>query len=122
MRPHVLILGGGFGGAYCAKSLRNLRDIPCDISLIDAHNYFIFYPLLIEACTGRIEPRHAVVPLRPYLKGIHFLSGRIESIDFAGQKVRYEIPINAGIREVSWDHLVIALGSHTRMINIPGLG
>jgi NADH:ubiquinone reductase (H+-translocating) len=120
-RKRVVILGGGFGGAYCARGLEKVRDVPPEVFLIDTHNYFIFYPLLIEAGTGRIEPRHAVVPLRPYLKRTHVVTGEIQSIDTAAQNVFYRTAISSSPVAIEYDHLVIALGSRTRMIDLPGL-
>jgi NADH dehydrogenase len=118
----IVILGGGFGGAYCAKALeRRLNDTPCEIYLIDKQNYFVFYPLLIEAGTGGIEPRHAVIPLRPFLRRTHFHTGEIQSVDTNLQKVYYKIPWMDRVQEIPFDHLVIAMGSTTRMLNIPGL-
>ena len=69
-KTRILILGGGFGGAYCAQHLeRMLRWRPdladrVEIILIDRNNYFIFSPLLVETGTGSIQPTHAVVGLR----------------------------------------------------------
>ena len=64
LRPKIVILGGGFAGAYCAQSLeKHLAGRGAEVSLINESNYFIFSPLLIEAGTGSLEPRHAVVPL-----------------------------------------------------------
>ena len=57
-RKRIVILGGGFGGAYCAQALeRSLRGSDTEVVLIDRNNYFIFYPLLMEAGTGSLEPR-----------------------------------------------------------------
>ena len=60
----VVILGGGFAGAYCAQALQRKARRETDVLLIDRHNFFVFYPLLVEAGTGTIQPRHAVVPIR----------------------------------------------------------
>ncbi len=66
----IVILGGGFGGATLAQRLgRRARRLGLEVSLIDRHNYFVFTPLLIEAGTGALEPRHAVVPLRDFVRG-----------------------------------------------------
>src|SRR5438477_1256791 len=89
----IVILGGGFGGAYCAKALeKQLQDGSCEVVVIDRHNYFVFYPLLIEAGTGGIEPRHAVIPVRPFLTKTHFYTGEIQSVDATAQKISYKLP------------------------------
>jgi NADH:ubiquinone reductase (H+-translocating) len=118
----IVILGGGFGGAYCAKALeKEVRAVDCEIYLIDKRNYFVFYPLLIEAGAGNIEPRHAVVPIRPFLRKTHFHTGQLRNLDTAARKVFYDVPEIHHSREVEYDELVISLGSITRMIDIPGL-
>ncbi len=120
--PRIVILGGGFAGAYCAKALEKKRPhASSEVFLIDRNNYFIFYPLLIEAGTGGIEPRHAVIPLRPFLSGTHFYTGVIETVDTAIQKVYCTLPGTDRVREFEYDHLVLALGSTTRLGNIPGV-
>ena len=115
-------MGGGFGGAYCARALeKELRGSSHEIFLIDKNNYFVFYPLLIEAGTGNIEPRHAVVPIRPFLRNTHFHTGEVRQLDSQGRKISYEVPLINILREAEYDHLVVCLGSITRMIDIPGL-
>ena len=120
-KQRIVILGGGFAGAYCAKTLERFREANYEVGLIDRHNYFVFYPLLIEAGTAKIEPRHTVVPLRPFLKRTRFLSGEIVGLDTSARKGSYHTPMREGVRELEYDHLVVALGSRTRMPDIPGL-
>jgi NADH dehydrogenase len=118
----VVILGGGFGGAYCARALeKRIGHLDVEICLIDRNNYFVFYPLLIEAGTGSIEPRHAVVPLRSFLKKSNFYRGDVISVDTTRQEVRYRVTGSDLEEVVTYDHLVLALGSITRMPNVPGL-
>ena len=65
--PRIVIVGGGFGGAYCAQALeRQLRSGEAEVVLIDRNNYFIFYPLLVEAGSGSLEP-----PLRCHSRRIN---------------------------------------------------
>ncbi len=118
----IVILGGGFGGAYCAQRLeRLLGREEASIVLLNSSNYFIFSPLLIEAGTGSVEPRHAVVSLRSFVRRTDFRMGSFQSWDREKHTVRYQL---AGLRveeELPFDHLVVALGSVTRMPDIPGL-
>src|SRR5688572_5329109 len=74
----VLILGGGFGGVYTgmhlARQLKRNRSV--HITLVSRDNYFLMTPLLFEAGTGILEPRHAVNPIRPLLRGrAEFIEG-----------------------------------------------
>jgi len=64
-RPHVVILGGGFGGLSAAKSLRNA---PVQVTLIDRRNYHLFQPLLYQVATGSLSPANIAAPLRNILK------------------------------------------------------
>ena len=57
-RPlRVVVLGGGFAGGYVAKHLfdKNL-GLDVEVIIIDRNNYFVFYPLLVEAGTGSLDP------------------------------------------------------------------
>lgn len=64
-RPRVVILGGGFGGLYCAKAL---ADADVDITIIDRHNYHLFQPLLYQVATGALSPGDVATPIRGILK------------------------------------------------------
>lgn len=118
----IVILGSSFAGAYCAQALeKTLRGLEVEVLLVDRNNYFIFYPLLIEAGTGSLEPRHAVVSIRSFLRTAVFRMGEVLGFDLEHKIVRCRF---AGLPEeqrVSYDHLVIALGSVTNLPPVPGL-
>lgn len=122
-RPRVVIVGGGFAGAYCARELdRQLRGTDADILLLDPNNYFIFHPLLVEAGVGSLEPRHVVVGIRTYIsRRVRFRMAAVESVDFASQTVHYRMAGTQRIRRAPYDHIVFAAGSVTLMPPIPGL-
>ncbi len=118
----IVILGGGFGGAYCAQALqRHLREREAEILLIDRHNYFVFYPLLVEAGTGSLEPRHAVVSLRAFLGRAAFRMAEITGVDPHARRVFYRLAHDDRTESVAYDYLVVALGAVTRVPDIPGL-
>ena len=121
----IVIAGGGFSGGYCAAALEPLqrRRPDVEVVLIDRQNYFIFFPLLVEAGTGSLEPRHAVVPIRRFIKRGRFLMAEIVGADLARNLLFYRLSGDepAGRRELPYDHLVVALGSVTRLPNVPGL-
>jgi NADH dehydrogenase len=120
--PRVVIVGGGFAGAFCAQALeRTAGAQKLDVVLLDRNNYFVFTPLLVEAGTGAIEPRHAVVPLRDFLSSTTLRSAEVKGIDTAARTVRYRIIGGAADTVLAWDHLVVALGSVTRLPAVPGL-
>lgn len=121
-RPRVVVLGCGFGGSYCAQELgRRLRDDEAEVLLIDRHNYFVFYPLLVEAGVGYLEPRHAVVSIRSFLRREHFLMAEVVDIDFERQEVVCEQRALGTVCRIRYDHLVFALGSVTNLPSVPGL-
>ncbi len=121
-RPRIVILGGGFAGAYCAQSLeKHVRGADAEVSLINESNYFIFSPLLIEAGTGSLEPRHAVVPLRAFLTSTRFIMATVRGVDLDSQRVGYRLWGSDHDDEIPYDHLVVAPGSITRIPDVPGL-
>jgi len=121
-RRRIVILGGGFAGAYCAQQLqRRLRSDEVEIVLIDQRNYFAFSPLLMEAGTGSLEPRHAVVPIRSFLKHAAFRMAAVESIDCDARQIRVRPPQTDESQVIDYDHLVMAMGSVTRLPDVPGL-
>jgi NADH dehydrogenase len=121
-RIRVVVIGGGFGGASAAHALAKLaKNRPIDVTLIDRNNFLLFYPLLIEAGVGAIEPRHVVVPLRKYLPRGDFRMAEVLDVDLKGQQVHYQ-PIGADeAQSIHFDHLILALGSVTRKPPVPGL-
>lgn len=122
-RPRIVIAGGGFGGAYCAKALKGaIETFDADVLLLDRNNYFIFYPLLVEAGTGSLEPRHAIVPIRQFLtRSTRFRMAEFQGVDLEKQQVIYNMVGEETPRRADYDHLVLSIGSVTRMPPIPGL-
>ena len=113
----VVILGGGFGGAYLAQSLqKHARKGELEVIIIDRNNYFVFYPLLVEAGTGSIEPRHCTVPIRDFARKSELLMGEVKGLDVDGSTVRYRLIGDDRDRSIAYDHLVVALGSVTRIL------
>src|SRR6185295_10952187 len=106
----IVILGAGFGGLYTARNLERLlrRDDDVSITLISRDNFFVMTPLLFEAGSGVLEPRHAVNPIRTLFKKVQFVQAEIERVDLDAKKV--VIRIEGGDPE-DWpyDQLVIAL-------------
>lgn len=121
-KSRVVILGGGFGGAYCAQALEKaLHGEDVEILLIDRNNYFVFFPLLAEAGTGSLEPRHAVVSIRAFLKTSRFLMAEVLSLDPDQRSVTYRVVGADSPETIPYDHLVVALGSVTNLPDVPGL-
>jgi len=117
----VVVLGGGFAGAYCAHRLERLGGENVDATVIDRHNYLLFYPLLVEAGTGSLEPRHTAVPLRILLRDNHFRMADVVEVDTAHSRIAYRIAGDGPVEWINYDHLVLALGSASNLPPVPGL-
>jgi NADH:ubiquinone reductase (H+-translocating) len=114
-RGGVLVLGGGFAGAYVARQLgRN------GATIVNPTNFMLYTPLLPEAAAGNIEPRHVVVPLRTMCPNADLVLGCAVALDRERRVV--EVKTEAGRVAISYEQLVIALGSVTRTPPVPGLG
>src|SRR5687768_18282160 len=117
----IVILGGGFGGVYTALELERLgrRRGDIEVTLVSRENYLLMTPLLFEAGSGVLEPRHAVNPVRPLFKRVRFMEGEVQGVDFEQRCVRVTIAADQSV-QVPYDHLVIALGGITNRAIIPG--
>jgi NADH:ubiquinone reductase (H+-translocating) len=117
----VVVLGGGFAGVNVARRLRQLlgRKAGVEVTLVSRVNYFLMTPLLFEAGSGVLEPRHAVNPIRPLLKGARFMQAEIEAVDLDARVVRGRVA-DGRVVDIPYDHLVLALGGVTNTSLVPG--
>ena len=106
----VLVVGGGFAGAYVARLLRER-----EATIVSPENFMLYTPLLPEAASGTLEPRHTVVPLRVMCPRAELLLGRVASVDLAARTAVAEG------RTIRWRDLVLALGAVPRTMPVPGL-
>src|SRR6266566_3177321 len=113
-RGGVLVLGGGFAGAYVARLLGERGA-----TIVSPENFMLFTPMLPEAASGMLEPRHTVVPLRMMCPHADLVLGRAVALDETQQTVAVET--NWGRTEVRYQSLVLALGSVARTLPVPGL-
>lgn len=121
MTPRIVIAGGGYVGMYTALRLqRKLRRGEAHITVINADSYMTYQPFLPEAAAGNLEPRHVVVPLRRVLPRCTILDGWVTRIDTADRYVEFQ-PGRGEPRRVRYDILVVAAGSISRTLPIPGL-
>ncbi|MHB1285059.1 MAG: NAD(P)/FAD-dependent oxidoreductase [Leptospirales bacterium] len=112
---HVVILGGGFAGLTAAKTLEN-EDV--EVTLVDARNYYLFQPLLYQVATGDLHAEAVATPIRRLLRGKkqHFVLGKVKSLD----PERTLVGLEDG-SVLSYDRLVIALGSTTNFFEKKGI-
>ena len=103
-RPHVVILGGGFGGLHCARALRRA---PVDVTLVDRRNHHLFQPLLYQVATASLSPADVASPIRAILKrarNVHVWLGEAVDVDVDSRVVH----LDDG--RLPYDYLVIATG------------
>jgi NADH dehydrogenase len=122
-RRRLLILGGGFGGMYAAMELdRQLAGrTDLEVTLVNRENFFLFTPMLHEVAASDLDITHIVNPIRKLLRRVTFFHGEVSAIDLATRRVRLFHGAARHEHELSYDYLVIALGSTTNFYNIPGL-
>jgi len=110
----TLVIGGGFAGGWVARYLGKRGA-----TIVSPENSMLFTPLLPEAASGTLEPRHVVVPLRQMCPHAELVLGRATSIDFATNSVQVDA-LDAQV-SVRYRDLIVALGSISRALPIPGL-
>jgi len=106
LRPRVVIVGGGFGGLYAARSLGRAA---VDLTLIDRRNFHLFQPLLYQVATGALSPGEIASPLRYVLnrqKNTRVLLGEVVDIDIAKREL-----ILADDSHVPYDTVIFATGA-----------
>ena len=110
----TLVIGGGFAGAYVARYLGRRRA-----TIVSPENFMLYTPMLPEAASGTLEPRHVVVPLRIMCPHAELLLGRATTLDTRRSRVQVETA--EGLVNVRYRDVVIALGAVSRTLPIPGL-
>jgi NADH dehydrogenase len=110
----TLIAGGGYAGSIVARRLGRRGA-----TIVSPENYMLFTPLLPEAASGTLEPRHVVVPLRMMCRHAELVVGRVTALDTT-RKVASVDAIDGPV-EIGYEQLVLALGSVSRVLPVPGL-
>ena len=130
-RPaRILVVGGGYVGMYTALRLQSklkqeLRQGTVEVVVVDPEPYMTYQPFLPEAAAGSISPRHVVVPLRRVLPQCRVVIGEVTAIDH-GERTATITTLAAeetgdGAVVVGYDELVLAPGSVSRTLPVPGL-
>ena len=104
-RPHIVIVGAGFGGLSAAHTL---AGADADVTVIDRRNYHLFQPLLYQVATAGLSPARIASPIRAILRrasNVRVLLGRVIGVDKERRTVMLED------RTLAYDHLVLATGA-----------
>ncbi len=104
-RPHVVVVGGGFGGLSAARALAGR---PVRVTLLDRRNHLLFQPLLYQVATAVLNPSNIAAPLRSVLrraKNVKVLLAQVERVDLAARR----LTLDRG--ELDYDMLILAAGA-----------
>src|SRR5882724_6186503 len=104
--PHVVIIGGGFGGLSTARAL---KGAPVRVTLIDSHNHHLFQPLLYQVATGSLSPAEIARPIRTILRrqrNVSVTLSEVTAIDAPRRRVEF-----ADGKGLDYDYLILATGS-----------
>jgi NADH dehydrogenase FAD-containing subunit len=106
-RPHVVIVGAGFGGLAATRALRH---VDVDVTIVDRNNYHLFQPLLYQVASGLLDPSAIASPVRTIVRrspNVDVLRAEVTSVDVAKQQVK------TSTGTLDYDYLIIATGSVT---------
>ncbi|MFE1173206.1 NAD(P)/FAD-dependent oxidoreductase [Streptomyces sp. NPDC058773] len=115
-----MIVGAGFAGYECARTLSRQAKGAAEIVLINPHDYFLYVPLLPEVAAGILEPRRISVSLTGTLPDVRLVLGEVHDVDLDARRVDYTDPED---REgsLSYDRLVLTVGSVNKLLPVPGV-
>src|SRR5262245_11693099 len=117
----VVIVGGGFGGVQCARTLRRrLASEACEIVLFNRENHMVFHPLLPEVAGASLNPDAVAAPLRQMLNGVRCRTETVRNIDLKQQVVEFDAP-DGHTGALPYHHLVIAWGRSVNLGSVPGM-
>ena len=108
------MIGGGFAGGYVARLLGKRGA-----TIVSPENFMLYTPLLPEAASGTLEPRHVVVPLRMMCPHAELILGRATALDT--ERRRAHVETEDGLLSIDYDDVVVAVGAVSRTLPIPGL-
>ncbi|MEU0518594.1 FAD-dependent oxidoreductase [Streptosporangium sp. NPDC006007] len=122
---HIVVVGGGYVGLYTVLRLqhtlrRELRDGSVRVTVLTPESHMTYQPFLPEAAAGNLSPRHVVVPLRRVLPSATILNGKVSKVDHAAKSVTFAPNVGTS-HDIGYDILVMAAGSVSRTLPIPGL-
>ncbi|HEY9179754.1 MAG TPA: FAD-dependent oxidoreductase, partial [Candidatus Baltobacteraceae bacterium] len=118
----IVILGGGFAAIATAQRLeRRLRAGEAELVLISRENFSLFTPMLPEVSSGALDVRHIVTPIRSQLRSTRFILADVTALDVRARTVSYMHTLTGVSETISYDHVVVAIGSATSTFNLPGV-
>lgn len=120
--PHVLCLGGGYVAIYLAKALRSeVKAGRIALTVVDQDNFQCFHGLIPDMITGKLQPTDTLSPARRLFAPGDFVNAEVEDIHLDKKQVTVARLLDGKRFTLSYDHLVLALGSTEHLGRFPGL-
>lgn len=120
-RSRIVIVGAGYAGYHCARQLeRTLPRETAEIVIVSPTDYMLYASLLPQVGAGTVDPRHITVSLPATLRRTRLVPGRVIGMDFSNHSITVASP-EGRRRELTWQRLVLAPGSVSRTLPLPGL-
>ena len=116
----ILVVGAGFGGFYAATHLRRAVDLGHRVTVVNPENFMQYQPFLPEVASGTIDPRAVAVPLRRVLRHCDVVIGEVQRVDHDRRIASVRLLDEREI-ELGYDVVILAPGSWSRVLPIPGL-
>lgn len=117
----VVVIGAGYVGMHAARRLQSKALAgEASITVVDPRSYMTYQPFLPEAAAGSLEPRHVVAPLRSVLEGCEVVTGAATAVDTERKVVSVEV-VSGNVTELEYDYVVVAPGSVSKTLPVPGL-
>ncbi|MEP7033115.1 MAG: NAD(P)/FAD-dependent oxidoreductase [Actinomycetota bacterium] len=116
----ILVVGAGFAGLYAALGMKQLATAGHRITVVNPESFMQYQPFLPEVASGTIDPRAVVVPLRSVLRHCEIVIGEVVAINHDAHVVTVRLP-DGRERAQPYDIVVLAAGSRSRVLPIPGL-
>ena len=113
-KKEVVIVGAGFGGLACARKLR--RSGSFRVTLVDRNPYQLFSPLLYQVATASLPEDDIAFPVRTAYREVQFIRAEVTNIDVSGKQITL-----SGGKTITYDDLVLAVGSEGTTFGIPGV-
>jgi NADH dehydrogenase len=117
----IVIVGGGFAGFHAAKALVKAVPEDTEVVLVNKTDYFLYLPLLPQVSAASLDPRRVAVSLTKTLPQVRLALGTADKLAVDRREVTYTDP-EGGSHVVSYDRLVLAVGSVNKLLPIPGVG